>query len=191
MTKKIAVFCSGSGSNAEELMSFFQHLVDIQVTLMVVNKKGIQAPERAKKYQVPVLFINREDWQNESILITELQKAEIDFIVLAGFLWKIPSKLIQAFPHKIINIHPALLPNYGGQGMFGHHVHEAVLANKEELSGITIHLVDEEYDHGRMLLQATCEVREDDNASSLASRIHALEHTYYKIVVEQYILQSV
>jgi len=191
MTKKIAVFCSGSGSNAEELMSFFQHRVDIQVTLMVVNKKGIQASDRAKKYQVPVMFVNREDWQNESLLIAELKKAEIDFIVLAGFLWKIPSKLIQTFPHKIINIHPALLPKYGGQGMYGHHVHQAVIANKEELSGITIHLVDEEYDHGRMLLQATCEVQSDDTAQSLASRIHALEHTYYKIVVEQYILQSV
>lgn len=139
----------------------------------------------AENENIPSLLIEKEKFFRGNAYTDELKAAGIDWIVLAGFLWKIPVALIRAFPGKIINIHPALLPRYGGKGMYGHHVHQAVIDNKEFKSGITIHYVDELYDHGQIIFQATCPVKEDDTAESLAQRIHVLEHKHYPNVIEE------
>ena len=144
----------------------------------------------ADQYNVPTLLIEKEQFFRGNAYVDELKAAKIDFIILAGFLWKIPSTLIQAYPNKIINIHPALLPKYGGKGMYGQLVHEAVLAAHEAESGISIHLVDELYDHGQIIFHASCPVLPDDTPATLAQRIHALEHKHYPKVIEQFILNN-
>jgi len=191
MRKRIALFCSGSGTNAEALMAHFASDDVIEVGLMVVNKVGIKAIERANNYGVPVHSVTTDTWRTPELLLGVLSEYNIDYLILAGFLWKIPVEFINQFPDRIINIHPSLLPKYGGKGMYGHHVHQAVLENKEMQSGITIHVVNAEYDKGRILLQASCLVAVDaDTADTLAARIHKLEHLYYKYVVAHYILNS-
>lgn len=140
--------------------------------------------------EVPVLIIEKEKFFRGDAYVPALQAAGIDFVVLAGFLWKVPSLLIQAYPQKIVNIHPALLPAYGGKGMYGNFVHEAVIANKEKQSGITIHFVDELYDHGATIFQASCPVMPNDTPASLAQRIHELEHAHYAPAIEQVIIDK-
>jgi len=184
---KIAVFASGAGSNAAKIIEKFRNHPDIQVALIVCNKPGACVFAIAEKAQIPTLLIEKERFFRGDAYLPELQKAEIQWIILAGFLWKIPPALIKAYPSRIVNIHPALLPKYGGKGMYGHHVHQAVLDNKEKESGITIHYVDDLYDHGAVILQASCPVIEDDTADSLALRVAALEHANYPIVIEQLI----
>ena len=169
-------------------MDYFQHHEQITIALMVLNNPKAKAAERARKYLVPVLFYNKLQWAESQAIADELLDTGIDYIVLAGFLWQIPMPIVKAFEDRILNIHPALLPYYGGKGMYGHHVHQAVLQSKETSSGMTIHLVNEEYDKGRVLLQATCEVKAEDSPSTLAERVLHLEHRYYKLVVEDYIL---
>ncbi len=188
-TKKIAIFASGSGTNAENLTFQFQNFKEIEVSLILTNKKDAYVIERAKRLNVPFeVFKKSQLIDNNSEFILEiLKKAEIDFIVLAGFLLKVPVSLIKAFPDKIINIHPALLPNYGGKGMYGHYVHEAVIRAKDPNSGITIHLVNEEYDKGEVLFQAKCEILPNDTAKELASKIHQLEYKHFPLVVKEYI----
>jgi phosphoribosylglycinamide formyltransferase-1 len=156
-----------------------------EVALIVCNKPGAGVLRIAEKASIPTLLIEKERFYNGDHYVPELQKHRIDFLVLAGFLWKIPSALIQAYPKKIINIHPALLPKYGGKGMYGHKVHETVMAAKEKESGISIHFVDEIYDHGEIIFQAACPVEDHDTAETLAQKIHALEHVHYPAVIAE------
>jgi phosphoribosylglycinamide formyltransferase-1 len=187
--KKIAVFASGAGSNAGKIIEASLPAKDekktFKVALVVCNKPGAGVLSIAEKNNIPTLLIDKEKFFRGNGYVDELKSAGIDFIVLAGFLWKIPIALIKAFPRKIINIHPALLPGYGGKGMYGHFVHEAVISNKEIESGITIHYVDELYDHGDIIFQARCPVMENDTSDSLAARIHKLEHEHYPKVVRE------
>lgn len=182
---QLAIFASGAGSNAQKIIDHFRNSAVINVALIACNKPGAGVLAIAQREGIASLLIEKEAFFKGDAYVPVLKEKEIDFIVLAGFLWKVPPVLIAAYPGKIVNIHPALLPKYGGKGMYGNHVHEAVIANKEKESGITIHLVDELYDHGRTLLQATCPVTATDTASSLAQKIHLLEHYYYPRVIEQ------
>jgi phosphoribosylglycinamide formyltransferase-1 len=188
--KKIAVFASGAGSNAAKIIEASlsgkeEGNKSFEVTLIVCNKPGAGVLKIAEQNNIPSLLIDKEKFFRGNGYVDELKEAGIDFIILAGFLWKLPSALIKAYPKRIINIHPALLPNYGGKGMYGHFVHEAVIANKEKESGITIHYVDELYDHGDIIFQARCTVMEDDTPDSLALRIHMLEHKHYPEIVKK------
>jgi phosphoribosylglycinamide formyltransferase-1 len=182
--KKIAVFASGAGSNARKIIHHFRHSETVAVSLIVCNKPGAGVLQIAEQNNIPVLLTEKEKFFPGNSYTEELRENKIDFIVLAGFLWKIPLALIKAFPQKIINIHPALLPKYGGKGMYGMHVHQAVMDNHEKESGITVHYVDELFDHGKIIFQATCPVFEDDTAEMLAQRIHNLEYEYYPRVIE-------
>lgn len=182
---RIAIFASGAGSNAQKIIDHFRESTEIRVALILCNKPGAGVMQIAAKENIPSLLIDKEKFFRGNAYTTELKDAGIDFIILAGFLWKIPVALIRAFPGKIINIHPALLPQYGGKGMYGHHVHQAVIDHQEKESGITIHYVDELYDHGDIIFQAKCPVLASDNADTLASRIHQLEHQHYPAVIEQ------
>ncbi len=187
---KIAIFASGTGSNAEKIIesTLPGNASDgvqpiFKVAMVVTNKPSAGVLKIAEKYDIPTLIIEKEQFFRGNAYTDELKGAGVDFIVLAGFLWKIPVPLINAFANRIINIHPALLPNYGGKGMYGSLVHEAVIANGDAESGITIHWVDEHYDNGSIIFQAKCPVLPDDTADSLASRIHELEHLHYPEVV--------
>jgi formyltetrahydrofolate-dependent phosphoribosylglycinamide formyltransferase len=181
----IAIFASGAGSNAAQIIQHFSSSAKIKIALIVCNKPGAGVLNIAANAGIPSLLIEKEPFFKGDNYLPELQKHAIDLIVLAGFLWKIPEALIKAYPKKIINIHPALLPKYGGKGMFGHHVHEAVIINKETESGITIHYVDELYDHGAVIFQAKCIVDKNETADSLAKKIHLLEHAHYPKVITE------
>ena len=178
----IAIFASGAGSNAAQIIKNASHST-YTVALIVCNKPGAGVLSVAANAGIPSLLIEKELFFKHDTYLSALKKHQIDFIVLAGFLWKVPTSLIVAYPQKIINIHPALLPKYGGKGMFGHFVHEAVVANKETQSGITIHYVDEIYDHGAVIFQATCSVNEIDTPQTLAQKIHVLEHEHYPKII--------
>jgi len=182
--KFIAIFASGAGSNAQKIIDKFRNFSNIQISLIVCNKEGAGIIKIAEKENIPCLMIHKERFFKGDAYLPELISREISLIVLAGFLWKIPTALINHYPNKIINIHPALLPKYGGKGMYGSHVHEAVIANKEKESGITIHFVDEVYDHGKIIFQAKCTVENSDTPDSLASKIHALEHLHFPEIVK-------
>lgn len=186
--QQIAIFASGAGSNARKIIEHFKHHPSISIALVVCNKPQAGVVTIAAENKIPVLLIEKEQFFRGNAYADELKAYGVDFLVLAGFLWKIPLALIHAYPQHIINIHPALLPNYGGKGMYGHAVHEAVIQNKETESGITIHYVDELYDHGQIIFQAKCEVKPADNPDDLANRIHALEHQHYAAVIEQLLL---
>lgn len=181
----IAIFASGAGSNARKIIEHFSQHPKVRVELVVCNKPHAGVLNIADEHGIPTLLLDKEQFFRGNAYVDEFKVDDIEFIVLAGFLWKIPDALIHAYPGKIVNIHPALLPKYGGKGMYGNHVHEAVIANKETESGITIHLVDEVYDHGKIIFQAKCEVKEDDTPDTLAARIHELEHKHYAKVIEQ------
>ena len=186
--KRIAIFASGTGSNAQKILSHFKTSNKIDVALIVSNKSNAGVLNFAKEYSVPTLIIDREKFLKGDGYVPELQAAKIDWIILAGFLWKIPVSLLNHWEKRIINIHPALLPKYGGKGMYGEAVHQAVITANEKESGITIHYVDEQYDHGATIFQATCPVLPTDNAASLANKIHALEHLHYPVIIEKEIL---
>lgn len=185
--KNIAIFASGSGTNAENIIQYFENHPKIRVSLVMTNKQDAGVIQRAERINTTCLVFSKNDLYETGKVTDILNKYEIHFIVLAGFLWLIPTSLIQLYPGKIINIHPALLPSYGGKGMYGHLVHEAVIKNREIESGITIHLVNAEYDKGEILFQSKCEVLPGDTASSLAQRIHQLEYQHYPRVIEQFI----
>lgn len=187
----LAIFASGAGSNAQKIIEHFHNHPRIRVALIVSNKKDAGVLEKAKEAAIPTFLIEKEQFFRGDAYVPALISREIDFIVLAGFLWKVPSALIQAYPSRIINIHPALLPNYGGKGMYGKFVHEAVIAAGESESGITIHYVDEQYDHGGTIFQAACPVLTNDTPDSLAERIHQLEHLHYPRVIEETLLTQV
>lgn len=186
----IAIFASGAGSNAQKIIDHFRNSSRVKVSLIVCNKPGAGVLNIAAEENIPSILIEKEKFFRGDAYMPELKNNGIDFIVLAGFLWKIPLPLIKAFPGKIINIHPALLPKYGGKGMYGHKVHEAVIAAGEKESGITIHYVDEMYDHGEIILQAKCDVLPGDTPDLLAKKIHVLEHQHYPVIVEQLLLQK-
>lgn len=186
--KRIAIFASGAGSNAKKIIEYFNTADKVAiVTLVVCNKPNAGVINIARNFNIETILLDKEKFFKGNHYTDELREAKIDLLVLAGFLWKIPSGLIEAFKERIINIHPALLPKYGGKGMYGNFVHEAVLAAGDKESGITIHVVDELYDHGKHIFQQTCEVLKDDTPQSLAERIHKLEHTYFPQVIEDYI----
>jgi len=184
---QIAIFASGTGSNAQKIIDHFRHHVSIKVSVIACNNPEAGVLKIAKEENIPAILIEKEKFFCGNGYTDELKEMKINLVILAGFLWKLPSTLLRAFPEKIINIHPALLPKYGGKGMYGHRVHEAVLANKEKESGISIHYVDEIYDHGKIISQVKCPVLETDTADSLAQRIHQLEHENYPVVIENVI----
>lgn len=184
----IAIFASGAGSNAQKIIDYFRNSSAIKVALIVCNKPGAGVLQIAEKANIPVLLIEKEPFFNGNAYADVLKKYQIDLIVLAGFLWKVPEPLLKAWPGRIINIHPALLPAYGGKGMYGNKVHESVIAAGDKESGISIHYVDDQYDHGATIFQARCAVLENDTAASLARRIHQLEHEHYPRVIGELVL---
>ena len=182
--KRISVFVSGNGTNLQRIAEYFANKPDVEIVNVVCNNPEAYAIERAKKLDIPVKMITKKEFNNPKFT-KEMVDLDLDLIVLAGFLWKIPESLVQAYPHHIVNIHPALLPKYGGKGFYGEHVHEAVVAAKEDFSGITIHYVDEIYDNGEIILQAYVPLSETETPDSLAAKIHQLEQAYFPITIEQ------
>ncbi|MEO7444498.1 MAG: phosphoribosylglycinamide formyltransferase [Ferruginibacter sp.] len=185
----IAIFASGAGSNAREIIRYFQHHSTIHVKLIVSNKPGAGVIQVAETNGISYKIINKPQMHSGDFVLY-LKAEKIDWVILAGFLLKIPPALLEAYPNKIINLHPALLPAYGGAGMYGKYVHEAVLANKETQSGITIHYVDDVYDHGEIISRFECPVNENDTVESLAEKIHALEHRHFAGVIESTIINA-
>jgi phosphoribosylglycinamide formyltransferase-1 len=183
MSLKIALFASGSGSNAENIIQYFAGNNHFEFPIVVSNKADAFVHQRAQKLGVPSVTFSREDFKTGANILNFLKQYDIDCIVLAGFLLKVPEVLINAFPDKIINIHPALLPQYGGKGMYGHHVHEAVAASGDTESGITIHYVNEHYDEGNIIFQAKCPVLHTDTPDTIAEKVHALEYEYFPKVI--------
>jgi phosphoribosylglycinamide formyltransferase 1 len=181
--KRLAILASGSGSNAEKIMEHFQGSTEAEIALIASNKADAFVLERAKKFEVPTFTFSRKEME-AGVLLEKLEEEKIDWVILAGFLLKIPEELIRAFPNRMVNIHPALLPKYGGKGMFGHHVHEAVKAAGDTETGITIHLVNEHYDEGKIIFQAATSVNSEDTPDSIAQKVHALEHRYFPEVIE-------
>lgn len=186
--KRIAIFASGSGSNAEGISRFFSHHPTIEVKVILTNKPDARVIERARNLGIPCHIFNRDDFYQTNKVLDELKTYGVDFIVLAGFLWLIPSNLLINYPKRIVNIHPALLPKYGGKGMYGSRVHQAVIDNMEKESGITIHFVNEEYDAGDIIFQAKCPVAAGDTADTLAEKVHELEYRYFPEVIESVVI---
>jgi phosphoribosylglycinamide formyltransferase 1 len=187
--KNIAVFASGGGSNAQKIIDFFRTSSSVRVALVVSNKPDAKVLSIAHNNNIPTLVINRKDFYDSEQILHSLSLYDIDLIVLAGFLWLIPSYLVDAFEQKIINIHPALLPKYGGKGMYGMNVHEAVALAKEKESGMTIHFVNSHYDEGNVIFQAKCDLTEDDDAQSISQKVLALEHLYFAPVINKILVE--
>lgn len=185
--KNIAIFASGSGTNAENIIRYFFLNETVHVAVVVSNKPEAGVHERALKLHVPSFTFSKDDFEKGSPILDILNKFNIDFIVLAGFLAKIPDLLLKKYPDRIVNIHPSLLPKFGGKGMYGLRVHEAVLAAGETESGITIHYINERYDEGKTISQERCPVMPEDTPEELASRVHALEYRYYPEVIQRLI----
>ena len=186
--KNIAIFASGTGSNATKIVAHLNNHSSIKVALIVSNKSTAPVLQMATNNNIPTLLLNRHDFYNTEKLLEDFTKYKIDFIALAGFLWLVPPYLVQAFENKIINIHPALLPKYGGKGMYGMNVHKAVHANKEKESGITIHFVNEQYDEGNSIFQASCPIHPQDDPSTIQQKVLVLEHQYFPIIIESLLL---
>jgi len=185
MPKKLAIFASGSGSNAENICNYFANHSDIEVILICTNKRDAFIVKRAKKLNLPVIFITKTELNNFNDLHKKLQSAKIDVIILAGFLLKLPPIMVEKYPNRILNIHPSLLPKYGGKGMYGNNVYNAVLENKETESGISVHFVNQNYDEGKLILQVKCSVSENETLETLAAKIHQLEQEYFPFVIEK------
>ncbi|GDX46435.1 phosphoribosylglycinamide formyltransferase [Bacteroidota bacterium] len=183
--KNIAILASGAGSNTQKILEHFSDRMDIGVRLIVSNKQEAGVLNIAKVASIDTFVVSRDSFYSTTDLLVELDKRNIGFIVLAGFLWLIPPYLIQHYPDRIINIHPALLPKYGGKGMYGHFVHEAVHLAKETHSGITIHYVNEKYDEGSIVFQERCEILPSDQPEDIAKKVQVLEHSYYPNVIDQ------
>lgn len=195
MVKRIALFASGSGSNAERIAQYFADKADVEVTLILSNNSTAGVIDRARRgfnagLHVPVLLFDRKTFYETDRVTELLHKQQIDLVVLAGFMWLVPTSLVRAFPNRMLNIHPALLPKFGGKGMYGHHVHEAVVAAGEAQSGITIHYVNEHYDEGQIIFQASCAVVPTDTPDDVAHKVQRLEHEHYPRMVEK-VLQAI
>jgi len=186
---RIAIFASGSGTNAEEILKRFQSHSSIEVVLLLSNNPQAYALERARNFDVPAKVFTRVEFREGKEVLTWLQKSSVTHLVLAGFMWLVPDYLVKSYPHRIINIHPALLPKFGGKGMYGMYVHEAVKIAGEKETGITIHEVNERYDEGRILFQAKCPVSATDTPAQIAQKVHQLEYAHYPDVIEEWILQ--
>jgi phosphoribosylglycinamide formyltransferase-1 len=187
---RLAIFASGSGTNAEEIIKYFQNHPKVEIGLVLSNNPQALVFERAKKHVVPAKAFTREEFRIEGVVLEWLKEKKITHLVLAGFLWLIPDYLIRAYPNRIINIHPALLPKYGGKGMFGLKVHQAVKAAAEKETGITIHLVNEHYDEGKILFQASCPVDENFTPEQIAKCVNKLEWEHYPKVIEEWVENS-
>lgn len=187
--KNIIIFASGSGSNAQRITEYFANTDIARVTRIYTNRSDAYVLERAKNLKIPAVIFSRDEFYKTDLILGQLKSLNPDLIVLAGFLWKVPESVIQYFPMRIVNIHPALLPAYGGKGMYGDHVHRKVLENKEKESGITIHYVNERYDEGTIILRVKCKVGITDTPETLAEKVHALEYKYYPQTIEQILLQ--
>lgn len=186
---RIAILASGSGTNAENIIKYFKNHTNIKVTMVLTNNAKAKVIDRAKRLNITSIVFSREDFYDTNSVLKTL-KENADFIVLAGFLWKVPEVILNNFPDKIINIHPALLPKYGGKGMYGMHVHKAVVENKEKESGITIHYVNKNYDEGNIIFQQKFKVLSSDTAESVAEKIHVLEQNNFPKVIEKIILKN-
>ena len=187
---KLAIFASGKGSNAEKIIQHFVNHNNIHISLIVSNKNNAGVLDIAKRSGIETLILEKKKFMESNDYVQYFKNQGITHIVLAGFLLKVPDNLIQTFNNKIINIHPALLPAYGGKGMYGEHVHQAVIQAGEKETGITIHLVDEEYDHGKTLFQAKVNVESNDTPGSLAEKVHRLEHEHYPAVIEKWVSRT-
>ena len=183
--KRIVIFASGSGSNAENLIKFFHNSDNASVIQILCNNPHAKVLDRAKRLNISALSFNKVAFTKTEDVLNILKASQPDLIVLAGFLWKFPENILNAFPNKVINVHPALLPKYGGKGMYGKHVHEAIVANNETKTGITIHYVNENYDEGAIIFQAECDVIPNDTADDVAAKIHELEMEHFPKVVEK------
>jgi len=189
--KNLALFASGNGTNVQRIAEYFADDATICIKLIVCNNAKGYVLERAKKLGIASYLISdKETFYNTDTVLQILQQHQIDFIVLAGFLWLIPHRLIEAYPHRIINIHPALLPKYGGKGMYGMHVHEAVVANRETESGITIHYVNQCYDEGEVIFQVKCSLSPNDTAENVAQKVHDLEYAYFPKVIAEVVKKN-
>lgn len=187
MNTNLAIFASGNGSNAENIYHYFANHPFIKVNLLLANNKNAKVIDRFRQYNVPIVIIDNDLANNGKFLINICNAFCIDIIILSGYLRTIPESLIEKYPNKILNIHPALLPKYGGKGMYGAKVHEAVIANNEKYSGITIHIVNKNYDDGEIIFQKKITVKNTDTPESLAEKIHKLEYEFYPRVIEDYI----
>lgn len=185
LKKRIAIFASGSGSNAQKIMEHFKKHNDAEVAIVLTNNPDAYVLQRADNFEIPSHVFNRAEFYQSEAVVVLLKSLEVDIIVLAGFLWLIPESLLKAFPNKIINIHPALLPKYGGKGMYGEFVHKAVLENKEDESGITIHFVNENFDEGEIIHQSRFKIEKGDDMEMIKFKVQQLEHMHYPKVVEQ------
>ena len=190
MPYNIAIFASGSGSNAESIINYFSKKTDIDVSLIVSNKSDAYVLTRAKNHNLDTLILDKAHFNSDKRMLDNLSKYNIDFIILAGFLWLVPAYLVKAFPHRIINIHPALLPDYGGKGMYGKRVHQAVFDNNERTSGMTIHYVDEHYDEGHIIFQEKVELQASDTPDIIAQKVLELEHRHYARIIESIIIEQ-
>lgn len=182
---KIALFASGKGTNVENIIRYFNGNKSVNISVIYSNNKNSGAILHAKKHQIPGILLNKEDLSDSNELVNELNSSQIDLVVLAGFLLKIPRKFIEEFNGKIINVHPSLLPKYGGKGMYGDNIHKLVLSNKENKTGITFHYVNENYDEGAIIFQAKCDVEASDSVEDVAKKIHKLEMEHFPRVVEK------
>jgi phosphoribosylglycinamide formyltransferase 1 len=189
MNKKanVAVLASGGGSNAEEIFKYFRDHPHIAITIVLTNNPQAGVIERARRFDIPTVVFNKAEFNDSGTVMSWLSERGVTHIVLAGFLWLIPNYLIRAFPDKIINIHPSLLPKYGGKGMYGEKVHVAVKQAGDKVTGLTIHVVNENYDEGRILLQATCDISEEDSPTDIARKVLQLEHASYPKAIEDWI----
>lgn len=187
---RIAIFASGNGTNAEAIITYFQGHPTISIAAIFCNNPGAYVLERARHHHIPAVVFNRQDFYETTSVIDSLKKLDISHIVLAGFLWLLPRALVEAFPARIINIHPALLPKFGGKGMYGMRVHQAVKASGDPVTGITIHVVTTNYDEGPPIFSATCEVGPDDSPEEIAGKVHQLEHEHYPRIIEKWINNS-
>ncbi|HTB32394.1 MAG TPA: phosphoribosylglycinamide formyltransferase [Bacteroidia bacterium] len=187
---RLAIFASGEGTNAQKFIEYFKGRNDVVISLIVCNKSEAGVVQKAKEASIPILILNKEAFYNTDKVLNEL-KGKADFIVLAGFIWMVPENIISAFSGKMVNIHPALLPKYGGKGMYGIKVHEAVVANHENESGITIHYVNNKYDEGKIIFQAKCLVEAADTPEAVAKKIHELEYKFYPMIVDKLLLENI
>ncbi len=187
--KRIAIFASGNGSNAQNIAEYFASSDKGKVTVIYCNNPKAFVIKRAESLNIPLVLFDREQFYASEVILKDLKCRKIDLIVLAGFLWLLPANLVKCFKNKILNIHPALLPQYGGKGMYGMAVHEAVIDNGDNESGITIHLIDELYDRGEIVFQAKCPLDANDTADTLAAKVHELEYKHYPKVISDYLQQ--
>lgn len=179
----LVIFASGRGSNAQAIIDFFKANGKARVSLIVSNKADAGVLDIAKNEHIPFIIVDKQSVK-DMLLVEQMMEYKPSLVVLAGYLWKVPDTILNAFPDRVVNVHPALLPNYGGKGMYGHHVHEAVVANKEKESGITIHYVNEHYDEGNIITQARCSIAPTDAPDDVAYKIHKLEHYFFPRTLE-------